>query len=68
MTDFGDELSQLLADRGMSLRAAARQAECSAGYLSNVAHGRKALTPSVAARLDRVLGTGSRFAALAPTA
>jgi len=65
MTDFGDELSQFLAGRGMSLRAAARQAGCSAGYLSNVAHGRKPLTPSVAARLDRALGTGDKFAAYA---
>lgn len=47
----------------MSLREAARQAGCSAGYLSNVTHGRKPLTPSVAARLDRALGTGDLFTA-----
>ena len=54
MTDFGDELHGLLAERRSLLREAARRAGCSAGYLSNVAHGRKPLTPSVAARLDRV--------------
>lgn len=63
MTEFGDELHRLLEERGMSLREAARQAGCSAGYLSNAAHGRKPLTPNVGARLDRVLGTGDTFAA-----
>jgi hypothetical protein len=65
MTDFGDELRQLLAERGLSLREAARRAGCSPGYLSNAAHGRKLLTPSVASRLDRVLGTGDKFASYA---
>jgi transcriptional regulator with XRE-family HTH domain len=58
MTDFGDELHRLLAERHVSLREAARQAGCSAGYLSNVAKGRKPLTPSLAASLDRAFGTG----------
>jgi transcriptional regulator with XRE-family HTH domain len=53
----------MLEERGLSLREAARRAGCSPGYLSNAAHGRKPLTPSVAARLDRVLGTGDTFAA-----
>jgi tetratricopeptide (TPR) repeat protein len=65
LTDCGRELYGLLADRGLSLREAARQAGCSPGYLSNVCHGRKALTPRVAARLDAVLGTGGTFAAFA---
>ena len=63
MTEFGDELHRLLEERGLSLRKAARLANCSPGYLSNAAHGRKPLSPSVAARLDQVLGTGHRFAA-----
>jgi transcriptional regulator with XRE-family HTH domain len=65
MTDFGDELRRLLEERGISLSAAARQAGCSKGYLSNVTHGRKPLTPRVAAGLDRALGTGRKFAAYA---
>jgi Helix-turn-helix domain len=65
MTDFGGELRRLLAEHGLSLREAARRAGCSPGYLSNAAHGRKALTPSVASRLDQVLGTGDKFAAYA---
>jgi tetratricopeptide (TPR) repeat protein len=65
LTDFGDELHRLLAERRISLRETARRAECTPGYLSNVAHGRKPLTPSLAARLDRVLATGDKFAAYA---
>jgi transcriptional regulator with XRE-family HTH domain len=63
MTDLGDELRRLLAERQMSLSGAARQAGCSKGYLSNVAQGRKPLTPRVAAGLDRLFGTGDKFAA-----
>src|SRR6202035_2651476 len=65
MTDFGDELHRLLAERHISLREAARQAGCSAGYLSNVASGRKPLTPSLAASLDRAFGTGGTLTAYA---
>jgi tetratricopeptide (TPR) repeat protein len=65
LTDCGRELHRLLEERGLSLRGAARQAGCSPGYLSNVSHGRKALTPRVAARLDRVLETTGIFAAFA---
>ena len=65
MTDFGDELHRLLAERHVSLREAARRAGCSAGYLSNVATGRKPLTPSLAASLDRAFGTGGLLTAYA---
>ena len=65
MTDFGDELRRLLAERGISLSAAAREAGCSKGYLSNAANGRKPLTPRVAAGLDRLFGTDGTFAAYA---
>jgi tetratricopeptide (TPR) repeat protein len=65
MTDLGDELRRHLAAHEMSLSSAARQAGCSKGYLSNVAQGRKALTPRVAAGLDRLFGTGGMFGAYA---
>jgi hypothetical protein len=65
MTDFGDQLHRLLAERHLSLREAARQAGYTAGYLSNVASGRKPLTPSLAAGLDRAFGTGGMFTAYA---
>jgi transcriptional regulator with XRE-family HTH domain len=65
MTDFGDELHRLLAERRVSLREAARRAGCSAGYLSNVATGRKPLTPSLAASLDRAFETGGTLTAYA---
>jgi transcriptional regulator with XRE-family HTH domain len=65
LTDCGRELYRLLEERHLSLREAARRAGCSPGYLSNVAHGRKSLTPRVAARLDGVLRTSGTFAAYA---
>jgi tetratricopeptide (TPR) repeat protein len=65
LTDCGRELYRLLEERRLSLREAARRAGCSPGYLSNVSHGRKSLTPRVAARLDSVLRTGGTFAAYA---
>ena len=65
MTDFGDELHRILTERGISLREAARSSGYSPGYLSNVASGRKPLTPSLADRLDRGLGTGDTFKACA---
>lgn len=61
MTDLSDQLRRAIAGRGLSLRATARRAGCSPGYLSNVIHGRKPLTPSVAARLDQALGTEGTF-------
>src|ERR1039458_6293454 len=61
MTDLGDHLRRTIAERGVSLRATARRAGCSPGYLSNVIHGRKPLTPRVAAGLDQALGTGNAF-------
>jgi transcriptional regulator with XRE-family HTH domain len=65
MTDLGGELHRLLTERGISLTAAAREAGCSKGYLSNAASGRKPLTPRVAAGLDRLFGTDGTFAAYA---
>ena len=61
MTDFGDELHRLLAECGISLREAARQAGFSAGYLSNVASGRKPSRPAWRSGLDRVLGHTGPF-------
>src|ERR1039457_5825014 len=59
MTDLGDHLRRTIAERGVSLRATARRAGCSPGYLSNVIHGRKPLTPRVAAGLDQAPGPGT---------
>jgi transcriptional regulator with XRE-family HTH domain len=67
MTEFG-ELHCLLAERGLSLREAARRVGCTPGYLSNAAHDRKPLTPSVArelatSALPAVRREATRFAA-----
>jgi transcriptional regulator with XRE-family HTH domain len=66
MTGFGEELRRLLAERGMSLREAARQAPCDCGYLSKVARGQRRISPDLAGRLDDVLGARGTLAALAP--
>ena len=65
MTDFGGELHRVLAERGISLSAAAREAGCSKGYLCNAANGPQASYPRVAAGLDRLFGTDGTFAAYA---
>jgi transcriptional regulator with XRE-family HTH domain len=64
-TPFGQMLVALLEGRGLSLREAARRAQCSAGYLSNVTHGRKRASEQLAARLDDLLKAGGELAALA---
>jgi transcriptional regulator with XRE-family HTH domain len=43
MTDLGDQLRHTIAGHGLSLRATARRAGCSVGYLSNVIHCRPAV-------------------------
>jgi transcriptional regulator with XRE-family HTH domain len=67
-TPFGQMLVALLEARGLSLREAARRARCSAGYLSNVTHGRKRASEQLAARLDDLLEAGGELAALAEIA
>lgn len=65
MTSFGDELRRFLAERGMTLREAARRAHCDSGYLSKIARGeRPPPGPALAAALDRLLrGDGALVAA-----
>ena len=63
-TPFGEKLTSLLDDRGLSLREVARRMQCSAGYLSNVAHGRKRASEYIAIRLDGLLDAGGELAAL----
>ncbi len=66
MTGFGEELRRLLAERGLSLREAARQAPCDCGYLSKVARGQRRISRELAARFDDLLGAGGALLALAP--
>lgn len=65
MSEFGDDLKRLLAERGMSLHQAARLAHYDVSYLSRVVNGRKPGSRELAAALDKVLDTGGELAALA---
>ncbi len=67
-TPFGERVVALLEARRWSLRQAAGRVSCSAGYLSNVIHGRKRPSMRVAARLDDLLDAGGELVALAQTA
>ncbi len=67
-TPFGEQVVALMEARGLSMRETARRIACSAGYLSNVLHGRKRPSARVAARLDDVLEAGGELVALAETA
>jgi len=67
-TPFGERVVALMEARGLSLRETARRVACSAGYLSNVLHGRKRPSVRVAARLDDLLEGAGELAALAETA
>jgi transcriptional regulator with XRE-family HTH domain len=67
-TPFAEKLLSLMEARGLSLRETARRIRCSAGYLSNVIHGRKRPSARVAARLDDPLEAGRKLVTLAETA
>jgi transcriptional regulator with XRE-family HTH domain len=67
-TPFGERAVALMQARGLSLRQTASRISCSAGYLSNVIHGRKRPSMRVAARLDDLLEAGSELITLARTA
>jgi len=64
-TPFGEKLVALMDERGLSARETARRVSCSAGYLSNVIHGRRRPSARVTARLEDVLAAGGELAALA---
>lgn len=63
-TPFGEKLSSLIEARGLSLREVARRVQYSAGYLSNISHGRKRASEHIALRLDELLDAGGELAAL----
>lgn len=65
MTDATSELQRLIADCDLSLRGLAREIGYDPSYLSKVLRGLKPLTPSIARRLDEVLGAGGAVLDLA---
>jgi plasmid maintenance system antidote protein VapI len=64
MSEFGDELQRLMAERGIGVRELARQVPCNAGHISQLRHGQKRASPQTAKRLDEVLDAGGRLIAL----
>lgn len=63
-TPFGRKLAALMDERELSLREMARRVPCSAGFLSNIVHGREGASAQMADRLDQVLDAGGALAAL----
>lgn len=55
MTDFGEELGRLRAERGLSLHELARRSHYDVGYLSKVSSGHKRGSRELALRLDKLL-------------
>jgi tetratricopeptide (TPR) repeat protein len=65
VTSFGVEIRRLMAERGVGLRALARQVQYDPGYLSKVVNDRKAVSGDLARRLDAALNAGGVLAAFA---
>jgi transcriptional regulator with XRE-family HTH domain len=65
MSEFGDELTRLMAEHVISLRELARRSYCDHGYLSRVVRGQRRPSPEIAEQLDAMLGAEGRLAALA---
>jgi hypothetical protein len=67
MSDFGRELTRLMAERGAGVRQVARALYVNPGHLSNLRNGNANPSAELADALDRHLGGGGRLAALAST-
>ena len=61
MADFPGTVRRFMQDSGFSLRGLARELNYDPSYLSKVLNGRKPCTPSIAARLDDILGAGGEI-------
>lgn len=64
---FGEALRRLMANRGIGVRAIARQVPCDAGHVSKLCHGHKSPSEQLAARLDAILDAGGLLMDLART-
>jgi transcriptional regulator with XRE-family HTH domain len=58
MTAFGEQMSRLMAEQGMSLHRLARVVHYDVGYLCKVKNGRKRPSAALAARVDEALARG----------
>ncbi|GAA1801677.1 helix-turn-helix domain-containing protein [Actinomadura chokoriensis] len=64
---FGEALRRLMTNRGIGVRAIARQVPCDAGHVSKLCHGHKSPSEQLAARLDAILDAGGLLIDLART-
>lgn len=64
---FGEALRQLMDERGIGVRALAREVPCDAGHMSKVCNGHKGVSERTARRLDEILDAGGQLVALART-
>jgi plasmid maintenance system antidote protein VapI len=65
MSDFGTELSRLMADRGVGVRPLARAVFAHPSHIGNLRTGKSRLSPELADLIDEYLEAGGRLAALA---
>jgi transcriptional regulator with XRE-family HTH domain len=63
--DFGEEMTRLMAARGIGVRELARRVHYNAGHISNVKNGHARPSPELAAALDTALGADGALMALA---
>jgi transcriptional regulator with XRE-family HTH domain len=66
MSDFAVMLDRLISERGISLHQLASQVPCSAGHISNLRNGKKQPSPTIAERLDDILGADGELARQVP--
>jgi transcriptional regulator with XRE-family HTH domain len=69
MSDFGRELTRLMAERGVSVRQLARDCFVNPGHISNIRNGKDRPSEKLARALDDYLGADgllSAFAAVPP--
>lgn len=65
MSEFGRELTRLMAERGVGVRPLARLVYVNPGHLSSIRGGKAKPSLELARSLDKQLGAGGRLAALA---
>jgi tetratricopeptide (TPR) repeat protein len=65
MDDFAGTLRGLMAERGLGVRALARQVPCDHALVSRLLSGQQPASAGMARRLDQVLAAGGRLAAAA---
>ncbi len=68
MVSFATELRALMTERGISGNELARQVPCDAALISRYANGKQQPSPTMAARLDDILGADGKLAGLAEDA